>query len=176
MQALARSAGAQPGRSFEETSATDRQSDGGMRSLLKQTAAAVRKPMSTAKSAEDPAPAPAAPAGAPPGCSGIKPRGARGGTSLEGASARCDDFVAAAGAVPATPGAIRAAIWRTAPEGSAPGDGRVDTGADAQPATSRAGRVGVPPSAGVRAEVREVCVGPVRLAGISIATLVGLCV
>src|SRR5690242_14270176 len=65
----------QPGRSVRETSATDRQMAGAMRSLLKQTAAAVSKPMRTATTAEAPDPEEAAPAGAAPRPSGTKPRG-----------------------------------------------------------------------------------------------------
>lgn len=139
---------------MRETSATDRQMAGAMRSLLKQTAAAISKPKITARTVDEPEPEPAAPAGAAPSCWGTNPRGDPGGTLLAGACEGVDLDTAAeeAGAVAAASDVVSST---GAPDGSAPGDGRVAAGAKVQPATSRAGRVGAPPSAGSDAGVWE---------------------
>ncbi len=133
---------------MRETSATDRQMAGAMRSLLKQRAAAISKPKITARTVEEPEPEAAAPAGAAPSCWGTKPRVGPGGRSLAGAC-ECVDRDAAAGEAPAVTGASGVVSSAAAgADSSAPGDGSVAAGAKVQRATSRAGPAEAPPVAG----------------------------
>jgi hypothetical protein len=65
------------------------------------------------------------------------------------------DLGTASGEAPAVAAASDVVSSTGAADGSAPGDGSVAAGAKVQPATSRAGRVGAPPSAGSDAGVWE---------------------